>query len=357
MPPADGAPQRPARRALGLAGWGLFIGALVVLWRDPTLLQRLRHGELHPPSPDACELATGQPCIARFDDGLELSLQVTPAGFMPGTDATWTIQASDPQVQVTGLELTGVSMPMGLTTLAVQPAGPGQWLAQGRLPLCTVTQMEWRADVLLEGAGRERVAAFQFWTTGQAPPPVEAVPGRGAGAPDAPAPTYGDFTVQTAQGPLSLADLRGKLVLLYFGYTACPDVCPTTLLTLGAALRLLDAAEQEQVVGLMVSLDPGRDGLERLHTYTSHFHPAFRGGTTDDASLDRITADWGVSWRVVPLGGSAMSYAVDHATYSILIGPDGAVHGRIEHGTSPEEVALRLRQVLAGAAAEPSPGG
>lgn len=356
MEPPAAATRTPLRRAASLVGWGLFVGALVVLWRDPTLLQRLRHGDGEQPDPsDTCELSSGAPCVARFSDGLEARLQVSPAGFLPGTPVTWTVTLSDPQVQATGLELTGVSMPMGLTTLKVQNTGPGTWQAEGALPLCSITQMEWRADVLLEGGGRERVAAYRFWTVGQAPAP-EQPPGRGAGAPGAPAPTWGDFTVDTAQGPLALSDLRGKLVLLYFGYTACPDVCPTTLSTLGAALRQLDPADQERIAGLMVSLDPARDGLERLQTYTGHFHPAFRGGTADDAALERITADWGISWRVVPLGDSAMSYAVDHATYSILVGPDGAVIQTIEHGTSPDQVAATLRQVLAGAPAAPPPG-
>lgn len=356
MDPETGKKGGPLRRAAALVGWGLFLGALGVLWRDPTLLQRLRHGGGEQPGPsDTCELSSGEPCVARFADGTEARLQVSPAGFLPGTPVTWTVTLSDPELQVQGLELTGVSMPMGLTTLAVKQTAPGTWQAQGALPLCTITQMEWRADVLVSGEGRERVAAYQFWTVGQAPTQAQP-PGRGAGAADAPPPTWGDFTVQTAQGPLALSDLRGKVVLLYFGYTACPDVCPTTLSTLGAALRQLDPAEQERVVGLMVSLDPARDGVERLHTYTSHFHPAFRGGTTEDAALERITADWGISWRVVPLGESAMSYAVDHATYSILVGPDGAVIQTIEHGTSPDQVAATLRQVLAGAPAAPPPG-
>lgn len=339
-----------ARRALAVVGWGLALGALLVVWRDPELVQRLRLARRTAgTAAGECVPEGGQACTSRFADGVEVRLSTSSPVLRPGKDVVWTIATNRADARVTAIELTGVTMPMGLTTLSTAPAGEGAWAATGALPVCTVSAMEWRADVLLEADGRSRVASFTFTTGHDAP--LAAGPGRGAAALGAPPPTWGDFTVSTADGPLALADLRGNVVLLYFGYTACPDVCPTTLATLSAAVARLDPAQQARVVGLMVSLDPARDELSRLRDYARHFDPRFRAGTTDDASLDRITADWGVGWRVTPLPGSALGYAIDHATWSTLVGADGRVLGTIEHGAAPEDVAARITEALA-----PAPG-
>jgi len=353
------------RRVLGLVGWGLFLGALIGLWRNPGLLQRLRHGDAPTAlaGEDSCDLARA-PCTATFSDGLKVDLAAAPTGFAAGQVLRWTAHILNPEARpdtaITGLEITGVSMPMGLSTVALQPTAAGA-LGQGAqgqaaLPLCTASRMLWRADVLLRSGERERVAGFQFWTTNGAaaaepgaaePPPIEPGPGRGAAAPDAPAPGFGELQVQTTQGPLRLSDLRGKVVLLYFGYTACPDICPTTLATLAQAVRALPAADQDQVVGLMITLDPARDELSRLQSYTSWFHPAFRGGVAaDDAALDAMTADWDVAWRITPLGDSALGYSVDHATDAFLVGPDGSLATRLAHGSPAAEVAASIEAAL-----------
>ncbi len=327
--------------------WALGVAILLLLWRKPGLLQDLRLRGAGESAPDEqCELGAGKACTARFSDGLELDIQVEAQPLRPGQPTRWTVQSSDASAELSRIELTGVSMPMGLTLLPLSAGTPGTWSAEGALPSCGGAPMMWRADVLLQSKGRERVAAFQFWTEGDESTP--AGPPRGAGRPDAPAPTFGDFELQTRDGPLRLSQLQGQVVLLYFGYTACPDVCPTTMATLGSALRTLEPAQQEQVSGLLVSLDPARDGLERLMVYSGHFHERFRGGTATDTELETITADWDISWRVTPLSGSAMSYAVDHPTHSLLLGRDGRVIEKIPHGSSSEEVAARIAAALAG---------
>lgn len=333
------------RRAWRALPWIMGVAVLLLLWRRPGLLQDLRlrgQGETAPQ--EQCELATGKACTARFSDGLELSIQVAELPLRPGQPARWKIQSSDPEAALSRIELTGVSMPMGLTLLPLTGGPDGTWTAEGALPSCGGTPMMWRADVLLQAQGRERVAAFQFWTEGDESTP--SGPPRGAGRPDAPEPGFGDFELQTRDGPLRLSQLQGQVVLLYFGYTACPDVCPTTMATLGSALRRLEPAQQEQVTGLLVSLDPARDGLERLMVYSGHFHERFRGGTATEAELDTITADWDISWQVTPLSGSAMSYAVDHPTHSLLLGRDGRLIEKIPHASSSEEVAARIDAAL-----------
>ena len=230
------------RRVLGLVGWGLFIGLLIGLWRHPGLLAQVLHrgSEKAFSDPARCDLTTA-PCVATFADGLQVRLAVQPSGFSAGQVLSWQVAVdpageSAPPVAVSALEVTGVSMPMGLTTINMQSVDAG-WQGQGTLPMCTASIMAWQADVVLRVGGQERVAGFLFHTHRDVA--VQVGPGRGAAAPDAADPTFGDFQVNTTLGPLRLSELHGRAVLLYFGYTACPDVCPTTLADLAQAVRAL----------------------------------------------------------------------------------------------------------------------
>ena len=90
-------------------------------------------------------------------------------------------------------------------------------------------------------------------------------------------PLGGDFTLQSAEGAVSLADLRGRLVPIYFGYMSCPDLCPMTMSVLGSALGALDDSESRRVQALFISLDPPRDDLQRLSEYARRFSSTNRG--------------------------------------------------------------------------------
>jgi protein SCO1 len=158
--------------------------------------------------------------------------------------------------------------------------------------------------------------------------------------------TYGDLVLDSAGGPLKLSDFRGKGVVVYFGYTSCPDICPTTLQTTAAAFDLLDAEAQAQLALVFVSVDPERDELQRLWEYARYFHPNFHGGSATPERVARMAADWGVQYRKSESPGSAMSYTVDHSTQSFLVDRDGHMVQSIAHGTSATEVARLLRSVL-----------
>jgi protein SCO1/2 len=158
--------------------------------------------------------------------------------------------------------------------------------------------------------------------------------------------TYGDLALQTATGPLALSDLRGQVVVVYFGYTSCPDICPTTLQTMAAAFHALTEAEQAQAALLFVSVDPERDALDRLATYAEYFHPRFRAGSESPELVRRMAADWGVQYRRAEAPGSAMAYTVDHTTQSFLVDREGGLVREIPHGTPSATVADWLRQAL-----------
>jgi protein SCO1 len=160
------------------------------------------------------------------------------------------------------------------------------------------------------------------------------------------APTGGDFTLQSAAGPVSLADFRGKVVLIYFGYTYCPDVCPTSLATTAQALSALEENELQQIRLLFVSVDPERDTVDRLKDYAAFFHPNAIGVTGTAEEVAAAAKLYGaVYWKqeVKSEGG----YVVDHSAYTYLVDANGKLAGRIPHGTPAPEVLRQIRAQLA----------
>jgi protein SCO1 len=158
-------------------------------------------------------------------------------------------------------------------------------------------------------------------------------------------PRGGDFTLRSADGPVALADLRGRLVVLYFGYTLCPDVCPTALGFLAAALRSLSHEEQAQVQGLFISVDPERDTLDHLKTYSTFFHPSLIGVTGSAEELKQVADRYSATYRRVA-SDSGIGYLVDHTADLYLIDRRGQLRTIIPHGTTAAEIATDLRQLL-----------
>lgn len=159
------------------------------------------------------------------------------------------------------------------------------------------------------------------------------------------APTGGDFTLQSATGPLSLSDLRGKVVLLYFGYTSCPDICPTSLTLMSIALSQLSEEEQALVRGIFISVDPQRDTLERLAQYSSHFHPNISSITGSDAEVAEVAARYGAIYQRAE-GDTALGYTVDHSSVTYLIDPQGRLATTLPHGTLPTAILQEVRRLL-----------
>lgn len=160
-----------------------------------------------------------------------------------------------------------------------------------------------------------------------------------------PAGAGGDFTLDSADGPVALSDLRGKVVLLYFGYTYCPDVCPTALSAHAAALGVLKPEERAKVAPLFVSVDPERDTPARLKEYARFFHPQMIGLTGAPDRLQVVARQYGVFYARQAANESGQ-YAVDHTSESYLIAPDGHLAERLPHGASPETIAAALRRWL-----------
>ncbi|NEV62785.1 SCO family protein [Thiorhodococcus minor] len=159
-------------------------------------------------------------------------------------------------------------------------------------------------------------------------------------------PTGGDFELQSAQGPVRLADLRGQVVLIYFGYTACPDVCPTNLAFIANALKGLSEDRLKQVRVLFVSVDPERDDLARLASYTDYFHPRILGTTGSPEQVAEVADLYGAAYRKAPIADTAMGYLVDHSAYTYVVDQSGKLVETLDHATPPDEIRAAIRRLL-----------
>lgn len=160
------------------------------------------------------------------------------------------------------------------------------------------------------------------------------------------APTGGDFTLQSAHGPVSTKDLRGKVIMLYFGYTKCPDVCPTSLSFMTQALNGLSEAELKQVVGLFVSVDPKRDTLETLDLYVNYFHENYIGVTGTEDEVAAVAKLYGAKYYEVELKNSAFGYSVNHSSVTYLIDKKGELRLIFPHETSPSIMLEGMRYLI-----------
>lgn len=165
-------------------------------------------------------------------------------------------------------------------------------------------------------------------------------------------PVGGDFRLQSATGPIDLKDLRGRVVLVYFGYTWCPDICPTNLAFIAAALKSLAPEELSRVQVLFVSVDPERDDVQRLAQYTAYFHPQILGLTGTPGEIAEVARLYGAAYRRGPQTDSAMGYTVDHSSQTYAVDPGGRLARTLDHATPPERIAAVVRELLAAGAGQ-----
>lgn len=156
----------------------------------------------------------------------------------------------------------------------------------------------------------------------------------------------GDFTLNSIDGPVSLQDFEGKAVVMMFGFTHCPDICPTGLATLAATLNLLPADQQAQTQGLFISVDPKRDTVERLDQYSRYFHPNILGITGNSDDVDTVVKQYGAFYRMVDMPDSALEYTVDHSSRVYIIDPEGKLADTQYHNSPPQALADSVASLL-----------
>lgn len=156
----------------------------------------------------------------------------------------------------------------------------------------------------------------------------------------------GDFSAQSIDGEFLLSDFKGKLVTLYFGYTSCPDICPTSLNTMRFAFSELSDTQRANVQGLFVSVDPDRDSIEHLSTYAEFFSPNIIGATGTRQQIDQAVNNFGAYYRFIEQTDSAMGYTVDHSSKIYLIGTEGQLIKALPHSSSPSDLAELIKANL-----------
>ncbi len=145
--------------------------------------------------------------------------------------------------------------------------------------------------------------------------------------------------------PVSLRDFRGKVVILYFGYTYCPDVCPATLAELKQMMAAL-GRQADQVQVLMISVDPERDTAVALQQYVTHFHPSFIGltGQTEEDIL-AVTTPLGIYYEK-HAGTASTGYLIDHTATLTVIDKKGYLRLIYPFGISGKDIAADLQYII-----------
>jgi protein SCO1/2 len=155
-----------------------------------------------------------------------------------------------------------------------------------------------------------------------------------------------DFTLRTAEGkPFRLSAQRGRVVALYFGYTSCPDVCPTTLAQMADVKAQLGEAAARLRVAL-VTVDPERDSPKRLRTYTTAFDPTFLGLTGSKEALAKVWRAYGVFAEKKQVAGSPLGYLVDHSATTYIVDAEGQLRLALPFGTPTDTFLHDLRTLL-----------
>jgi protein SCO1/2 len=155
-----------------------------------------------------------------------------------------------------------------------------------------------------------------------------------------------DFSLLDSDGKVrTLADFKGKVVVMFFGYTQCPDICPTTLTEMQQVMTLL-GPQSDKVQVLFVTVDPERDTAEILKQYVPAFDPRFLGlRPADEAALEKVTKDFKIYYKKVP-GSKPGSYTMDHTAGSYAFDPEGRLRLYIKHAQGPETLAHDLKELL-----------
>jgi protein SCO1/2 len=155
-----------------------------------------------------------------------------------------------------------------------------------------------------------------------------------------------DFSLTDHTGkPRHLADFRGKVVTVFFGYTQCPDVCPTSLSSMAEVLRILGPDDAGRVQVLFITVDPERDTPQLLAQYVPAFNPSFLGLYGDLPTTVAVARDFKVFYKKQ---GEGPNYTVDHSAGTFVFDPAGRLRLYVKHGESPTAIASDIKLLLTG---------
>ena len=154
-----------------------------------------------------------------------------------------------------------------------------------------------------------------------------------------------DFALTDHNGkPRTLADFKGKVVVMFFGFTQCPDVCPTTMAEMAAVMKAL-GPQADKVQVLFVTVDPERDTQQLRAQYVPAFDPRFLGLYGDAAATAKVAKEFKVFYAKQP-GKTPGSYTVDHTAASYVFDQNGKIRLFVRHGKGPEPIVHDIKQLL-----------
>jgi protein SCO1/2 len=156
----------------------------------------------------------------------------------------------------------------------------------------------------------------------------------------------GPFTLTDQNGKrVTDQDFRGKYMLIFFGYTYCPDVCPSELQVMSAALDEL-GPEADKIQPIFITIDPARDTPETLKVYVSNFHPRMMGLTGSDQDIAAVAKAYRIYYAKAQGSENQKDYLMDHSSILYLMGPDGKFVKHFTYGTDAKGLAEALRQAI-----------
>jgi len=156
----------------------------------------------------------------------------------------------------------------------------------------------------------------------------------------------GEFTLTDQNGTvITQENLKGKYTLVFFGFTNCPDVCPTTLTIISQVMKDL-GAEANKLLPVFISVDAGGDTPQSMKLYLSNFHSSILGLTGTEEQIKRVTAAYKVYSARVPQPDSTAGYTMDHSAFIYLMDKEGKYITHFNHGDSAEKIITTLKPHL-----------
>jgi protein SCO1/2 len=154
-----------------------------------------------------------------------------------------------------------------------------------------------------------------------------------------------DFNLITADGNITLDSFKDKVVVVYFGYMSCPDVCPTSLSLISDALKSFDKEQLSKIAPLFISVDGDRDTPLNLKKYVEYFNPIFTGSTANTKEIDRVVNNYGSYYKNVYLKDSKLGYSVTHTSYVYVI-KNKKLIAKLRHLKSPSTISNAIKVAL-----------
>ena len=155
------------------------------------------------------------------------------------------------------------------------------------------------------------------------------------------------FTLNSLNKKVSLSDFKGKVVLIYFGFTHCPDICPTSLYLMSNSIQKLNIKEKSQVVPIFISVDPSRDTTKILSEYVKYFNEDMIGLTADKKTIDEVSNKYNAFYSMIPMKNSALKYTVSHTTRIYIVGKDGKLKFSVDkQEQNINSMLLKIKKLL-----------